>query len=121
MQPTPCRESLSDWFSVGLLSLQRISWQASPGALLEKVMQYESVHPYSREAPWADLKCRLAAQRRVFGFFHASMPDEPLVLLHTALMPNITASLADILSGTGDSGVLFEGDSSSSLAIIIGL
>ena len=101
----PRRESLSDWFSVGLLSLQRISWQASPAALLEKVMQYESVHPYCREAPWEDLKRRLAPQRRVFGFFHASMPEEPLVLLHTALMPDITASLANILSSTGDSSL----------------
>lgn len=95
------RNSLAAWFSAGLLDLRRISWEASPAALLEKVMQYEQVHEFDREQPWEDLKARLSEHRRLFGFFHGSMPDEPLVLLHTALMPDITAKLGDILEPTG--------------------
>lgn len=30
---------LQEWFSVGLLHLQRITWTASSGALLQKIMQ----------------------------------------------------------------------------------
>ena len=57
-------------------------------------MEYEAVHPVEG---WQDLRERLAPNRRVFGFMHASLPEEPLVLLHTALMPGIPASIQEVL------------------------
>ena len=60
------------------------------------------MHAFDGAAPWEDLKARLSPEtRRVFGFFHPSMPEEPLVLLHTALMPSITTSMGDILGKEG--------------------
>ena len=47
---------------------------------------------------WDDLKRRLAANRRLFGFFHPSLPAEPLVLLHTALTRQVPATMQDVLS-----------------------
>ncbi len=37
------REALTEWFSVGLLQMESISWKASSASLLEKVMQSEQV------------------------------------------------------------------------------
>ena len=31
------RRMLSEWFSVGLLSMQQVTWERTPAALLEKV------------------------------------------------------------------------------------
>jgi hypothetical protein len=31
---------LSEWFSIGLLSMQQITWERTPAALLEKVCQF---------------------------------------------------------------------------------
>ncbi len=56
-----CRQSLATWFSVGLLQLQPIHWESSSAALLEKVMEYEAVHPIQG---WQDLKQRLGPMRR---------------------------------------------------------
>jgi malonyl-CoA decarboxylase len=46
------KELLSSWFNVGLLNLQRITWNA-PAALLEKLTNYEAVHAIRS---WQDLK-----------------------------------------------------------------
>ena len=59
-----------------------------------QVMRYEAVHPIDG---WLELRARLAPNRRVFGFFHASLPEEPLVLLHTALMPATPSALDQVL------------------------
>lgn len=60
------------------------------------------VHFYDSKNPWQDLKARLSRHRRIFGFFHGSMPEEPLVVLHTALMKDITSSVKDILGSEGE-------------------
>ena len=59
----------------------------------KQVMKYEAVHPMEG---WQDLRERMAPNRRVFGFMHASLPEEPLVLLHTALMPAIPSSVQEV-------------------------
>ena len=41
-----CRQSLADWFSVGLLHLHCIEWHTASAALLETVMKYEAVHAF---------------------------------------------------------------------------
>uniref|UniRef100_A0A672ZGU0 Malonyl-CoA decarboxylase n=1 Tax=Sphaeramia orbicularis TaxID=375764 RepID=A0A672ZGU0_9TELE len=80
---------LSEWFSVGLLRLERITWQ-SPCETLQKISQYEAVHPIRN---WTDLKRRVGPYRRCYAFTHAAMPGEPLVVLHVALTENISDNI----------------------------
>ncbi|GFR48441.1 hypothetical protein Agub_g10341, partial [Astrephomene gubernaculifera] len=89
------RQSLAEWFSVGLLHLQPISWQHSPAALLERVMRCEAVHPLG--GSWSELRRRLGPGRAVFAFTHPCLPGEPLVVLHTALMQGPAAAMSEIL------------------------
>lgn len=80
---------LASWFNRGFLRLQRIDWH-SPAALLEKIMEYESVHAIDG---WNDLRRRLADDRRCFGFFHPALPDEPLIFVEVALTNEVTADV----------------------------
>ncbi|XP_047678616.1 malonyl-CoA decarboxylase, mitochondrial isoform X4 [Tachysurus fulvidraco] len=84
---------LSEWFSVGLLCLERITWQ-SPCELLQKISQYEAVHPVRN---WTDIKRRVGPYRRCYSFTHASMPGEPLVVLHVALTQDISDNIQSIV------------------------
>ncbi|ESO88954.1 hypothetical protein LOTGIDRAFT_106236, partial [Lottia gigantea] len=83
------RDLISLWFSVGFLTLQRITWE-SPCDLVQKVSYYEAVHPIRN---LSDMKQRVGPYRRCFVFNHNSMPREPVVVLHTALTPNIASSI----------------------------
>lgn len=87
------RRQLSSWFDIGFLELRRITWDA-PAALLEKLIHYEAVHQVS---DWGDLKDRLSDDRRCFAFFHPRMPKEPLIFVWVALMPEMPATIADVL------------------------
>ncbi|XP_037078980.1 malonyl-CoA decarboxylase, mitochondrial-like isoform X4 [Pollicipes pollicipes] len=87
------KELIALWFSVGFLQLERITWQ-SPCGMLEKVSEYEAVHPVRN---WTDLKRRVGPYRRCFVFTHNAMPSEPVVVLHTALTPDISSSIQDIV------------------------
>ncbi|XP_028305794.1 malonyl-CoA decarboxylase, mitochondrial [Gouania willdenowi] len=84
---------LSEWFSVGLLRLERITWQ-SPCEILQKISQYEAVHPIRN---WTDLKRRVGPYRRCYAFTHAAMPGEPLVVLHVALTEDIADNIQSIV------------------------
>ena len=64
---------LRAWFNRGFLELRRIDWR-TPAFVLEKIIEYEAVHEI---LDWEDLQRRLEADRRCFGFFHPSLPDEP--------------------------------------------
>lgn len=82
------------WFNRGFLELRRIDWQTS-AAILEKVIQYEAVHAID---DWDDLRARIApADRRLYGFFHPRLPDEPLIFVEVALTESMAASVTDIL------------------------
>ena len=71
------KELLSSWFDIGLLNLQRITWNA-PAALLEKLADYEAVHAIRS---WQDLKHRLdSTDRRFYAFFHPNMGKSLLFL-----------------------------------------
>jgi malonyl-CoA decarboxylase len=85
---------LSSWFDIGFLDMRRLNWDA-PATLLEKLIQYEAVH----EIPsWDDLKGRLdAADRRVYAFFHPSMPEEPLIFVQVALSSGLSTSIQTLL------------------------
>ncbi|CAM9801151.1 unnamed protein product [Scytosiphon promiscuus] len=98
------RSLLQAWFSVGFLELRRITYQGSNGALLEKIARYEAVHPVGS---LSELKARLGEGRRCFGFFHPCLPDEPLVFVHVALLPEVAGSMAGIVNlrdGSGGEG-----------------
>ena len=50
---------LTDWFGVGFLQLERITYESTPGSLLEKIIRYEAVHPVGTIV---ELKRRLGTQ-----------------------------------------------------------
>jgi malonyl-CoA decarboxylase len=87
------RDLLANWFDIGFLELQRITWDA-PASLLEKLMAYEAVHEIRG---WTDLKNRLEADRRCFAFFHPRMPDEPLIFVEVALVSGIAGDIHALL------------------------
>ncbi|CAH0384967.1 unnamed protein product [Bemisia tabaci] len=95
---------ISDWFSVGFLELQRITWKSSC-QMLQKISEYEAVHPMRS---WTDLKRRVGPYRRCFVYTHFAMPDEPLVVLHTALCKNIVSSTSEIFSSSSNSKQLID-------------
>lgn len=72
---------LSQWFSPQLMELYHVTWE-SPCDILEKVSEYEAVHPLRH---WKDLKHRVGKNRRCFIFTHKAIPREPIVVLHAAL------------------------------------
>jgi malonyl-CoA decarboxylase len=88
------------WFNRGFLQLRRIDWQ-TPAAVLEKIIRYEAVHEI---AGWHDLRRRLAADRRCYGFFHPSLPDEPLIFVEVALVQGLASSVQPLLDSEGESG-----------------
>lgn len=87
------RALLASWFDVGFLELRRITWD-SPASLLEKLIAYEAVHEIRS---WDDLKNRLEADRRLFAFFHPSMPDEPLIFVQVALVNGLAGNVNALL------------------------
>lgn len=87
------RDVLAAWFDIGLLDMAEINWK-SPAALLEKLMVYEAVHAIRS---WDDLKNRLDADRRVFGFFHNKMPLEPLIFVQVAFTKGLADNVQELL------------------------
>lgn len=85
---------LRSWFDPDFLQLRRISWNTASGALLEKFIAYEAVHPVES---WEDLKDRLDLDRRYFAFFHPRMPEEPLIFLEVALVEGLADSIKALL------------------------
>uniref|UniRef100_A0A1I7T8H3 Malonyl-CoA decarboxylase, mitochondrial n=1 Tax=Caenorhabditis tropicalis TaxID=1561998 RepID=A0A1I7T8H3_9PELO len=86
------REVLTSWFSLGNLKLERLTW-ASPGDILQKVAEYEAVHPVRG---LSDFRKRLGPLRRCFYFSHEALPRTPLVMVHVALMSEIADSVQEI-------------------------
>ncbi|GJG93420.1 malonyl-CoA decarboxylase domain-containing protein [Cupriavidus pauculus] len=83
----------SNWFDVGLLELQPITWD-SPASLLEKLIRYEAVHEISS---WNDLRNRLDSDRRCYAFFHPRIPREPLIFVEVAFVPEMAANVQALL------------------------
>eukprot|EP01134_Creolimax_fragrantissima_P001576 CFRG1576T1 len=84
---------LVEWFNVGFLELKRITWN-SPATYLEQVYLNEAVHSVS---DWKDLKRRVGEDRMVFAFFHRSLPNIPLVVVHVALTEVLADSVQRII------------------------
>ncbi len=85
---------LRSWFNRGFLELRQLDWQ-TPAHILEKLIHYEAVHEIQG---WSDLQRRLAPDRRSFGFFHPSLPDEPIIFVEVALTEGMAASIQRVLT-----------------------
>lgn len=88
------RGLLRTWFDIDFLELKEISWESAPGALLEKLVEYEAVHAIR---DWQDLKNRLESDRRCFAYFHPRMPNEPLIFVEVALVNGLAGNVAELL------------------------
>lgn len=84
---------LSSWFNPGFLQLQRVDWN-SPAQLLEQIIHHEAVHAIDG---WDDLRRRLQPDRRCFAFFHPQLPNEPLIFVEVALLPEMPAAIAPLI------------------------
>ncbi len=84
---------LASWFNRGFLELQQIDWE-SPATVLEKLIQYESVHEIKG---WGDLRGRLANDRRCFAFFHPNLRNEPLIFVEVALVKGLSQSIQPVI------------------------
>jgi malonyl-CoA decarboxylase len=85
---------LSSWFNPGFLRLVQVDW-AAPASLLERIIHHEAVHEIDG---WADLRRRLEPDRRCFAFFHPALPDEPLIFVEVALLPQVPDAIAPLLA-----------------------
>jgi len=84
---------LSSWFNPGFLELRRVDWN-SPAQLLEQLIRHEAVHEIDG---WDDLRRRLQPDRRCFAFFHPQLPDEPLIFVEVALVPEMAGAIAPLI------------------------
>ena len=84
---------LTSWFNPGFLQMKRVDWN-SPAQLLEKIIHHEAVHAVDG---WDDLRRRLQPDRRCFAFFHPQLPEEPLIFVEVALLPEMPDSIAPLI------------------------
>ena len=84
---------LTSWFNPGFLQMRRVDWNA-PAQLLEKLILHEAVHAVDG---WDDLRRRLQPDRRCFAFFHPQLPDEPLIFVEVALLPEMPPAIAPLI------------------------
>ena len=84
---------LSSWFNAGFLQMRRVDWR-SPAQLLEQIIRHEAVHEIDG---WDDLRRRLQPDRRCFAFFHPQLPDEPLIFVEVALLPEMANAIAPLI------------------------
>ena len=87
------RHLLSSWFNPGFLKMHRVDWK-SPAEVLEKLIQHEAVHAIEG---WDDLRRRLQPDRRCFAFFHPQLPNEPLIFVEVALLPEVPLAIAPLV------------------------
>jgi malonyl-CoA decarboxylase len=92
------RHLFASWFNRGFLELRRIDWN-TPAAVLEKLIHHEAVHEIQG---WPDLRRRLAADRRCFGFFHPALPGEPLIFVEVALTVGLADAVQPLLAQDTD-------------------
>lgn len=89
------RHLFASWFNRGFLELKRVDWSTS-AAVLEKIIRYEAVHEITG---WDDLRRRVAASdRRLYGFFHPALKDDPLIFVEVALTTAVPGDIGQILA-----------------------
>ena len=84
------------WFNRGFLRMERIGWH-TPAMTLEKLIAYESVHEING---WPDLRRRLEADRRCFGFFHPALSDGPVIFVEVAITKGLARHLTPLIDIT---------------------
>ena len=84
---------LGSWFNPGFLQMRKVDWN-SPAQLLEQIIHHEAVHQIDG---WDDLRRRLQPDRRCFAFFHPQLPDEPLIFVEVALLPDMAGAIAPLI------------------------
>ena len=84
---------LGSWFNPGFLQMRKVDWN-SPAQLLEQIIHHEAVHQIDG---WDDLRRRLQPDRRCFAFFHPQLPDEPLIFVEVALLPEMAGAIAPLI------------------------
>ena len=95
---TDLKHQFVSWFNRGFLELRVIDWN-SPAAVLEKIIEYESVHAIQG---WDDLRSRLRDNRMCFAFFPPAMPDDPLVFVEVALTAGVPSAIAPLIDKTAE-------------------
>jgi malonyl-CoA decarboxylase len=90
---------LSSWFNPGFLEMRQVSWR-SPAQLLEQIIRHEAVHEIDG---WDDLRRRLLPDRRCFAFFHPQLPEEPLIFVEVALLPEMAAAIPPLIDKKAES------------------
>ena len=80
--------------------LRRVDWN-SPAQLLEQIIRHEAVHEIDG---WDDLRRRLQPDRRCFAFFHPQLPDEPLIFVEVALLPEMPDAIAPLIDKRAAAG-----------------
>jgi hypothetical protein len=82
------------WFAPGLMQVQRLTYETTSAAIVERMARKEAVHPMQS---LDDLRHRLGGScRRVFGLFHCLLPNRPLLVVYVSLEPTIPASMDTI-------------------------
>jgi len=84
---------LKAYFDVNLLKLKEINW-GSPATTLENLIQYEAVHEIKS---WKHLKHRLLSDHIMFGFFHPTMPYDPLIFVEVALVKGLAGNIQKLI------------------------
>jgi malonyl-CoA decarboxylase len=84
---------LGSWFNSGFLTMERIDWN-SPAVVLERLIAYEAVHQIQG---WRDLRRRLEADRRCYGFFHAALPNDPLIFVEVGLTHGMSDKIQPLI------------------------
>ncbi len=107
------RVVLARFFDVGLLRLERLTWQ-SPANVLEKLIEYEAVHEIQG---WDDLRGRLDKGRRCYAFFHPAMADDPLIFVEIAFTNGVPDSLEPLLDHSLDRTDPFSADTATFYSI----
>jgi malonyl-CoA decarboxylase len=89
------RQLLATWFSPSVLEVERITYDTTPTAVIERMVRREAVHPVQS---LADLRSRLGPTRRVFQLLHPYLlPNTPLVVVHVSLQTGIPSTMAQVL------------------------
>ncbi|NNE96729.1 MAG: malonyl-CoA decarboxylase, partial [Acidimicrobiales bacterium] len=104
---------LARFFDLGLLRLERLTWD-SPAGVLEKLIEYEAVHEIKG---WDDLRGRLDTGRRCYAFFHPSMADDPVIFVEVAFTNGIPGELAPLLDHSLDRTDPFAADTATFYSI----
>ncbi|MBN2893800.1 MAG: malonyl-CoA decarboxylase family protein [Bacteroidales bacterium] len=91
---------LKSYFDINLLKLREISWE-SPASTLEHLINYEAVHEIKS---WKHLKHRLFSDHIMFGFFHPTMPYDPLIFVEVALVKGLADNIQKLIELDSEHG-----------------